>query len=157
MLLPFAIAALSFAGRCPVTGKEGGDGCPSRRLSLAPDPGQGTVKGCTCTSQCSASITDAYDCDYCYTADSCGHFGLQGHWDYCVYPEDAAFESQAAAQKLDSLWQSVVADTQRGSYPSVTGIVEESVQTTFDNEKDIFPAGRKKYIHSVGAVCKPHF
>eukprot|EP00327_Prymnesium_parvum_P010960 CAMPEP_0184377666 /NCGR_PEP_ID=MMETSP0007-20130409/2454_1 /TAXON_ID=97485 /ORGANISM="Prymnesium parvum, Strain Texoma1" /LENGTH=453 /DNA_ID=CAMNT_0026721659 /DNA_START=19 /DNA_END=1380 /DNA_ORIENTATION=+ len=143
---------LFLLGRCPATGKEGGS-CLSRKLA-DPDPGQSTVKGCTCTSQCSASITDAFDCDWCYTAGSCGQFGLEGHWDYCVYPSDPAYDAQTAEQKMDALWQQVVADPQFGSYPSVTGIVDESIQTSFDDWTDDLPAGRKKYIHSVGAICK---
>ena len=141
-------------GRCPVTGKEGA-ACPSRRLS-EPDEAQMTFKGCTCTSQCTASITDAYDCDFCYTANGCGRSGIKGHWDYCVYPEKAAYEAQTAAQKMDQQWSQVTADTTHGTYPSLAGILDESIQTSFDNGADVSPAGREKYIHSVGAVCKFH-
>eukprot|EP00948_MAST-09A_sp_MAST-9A-sp1_P000625 g625.t1 len=41
-----------------------------------------------------------------------------------------------------------------GTYPNVVGILQESIQTSFDDGWDVFPDGRKKYIHSVGAVCK---
>ncbi len=44
-----------------------------------------------------------------------------------------------------------------GSYPSIAGLFTESVQTSFDDQMDWFPDGRKKFIHSIGAVCRFSF
>ena len=51
------------------------------------------------------------------------------------------------------MWANVISDKAIGPYPNPLGIMSESVQTTFEDEWDVMPAGRKKYIHSVGAVC----
>jgi len=120
-----------------------------------PDPGQGTFRGCKCKTYCGPDATDAFNCDFCRTHDGCGHFSLLGHWDYCVYPKDADFDGQGYKAKIDYFWGKITADSNRVSkYPNVLGIVGESIQTSFDNWKEEMPAGRKKYIHTIGSICK---
>ena len=63
------------------------------------------------------------------------------------------FNSLMWNEKHDQTWAKIVADATVGPYPNVSGILTESVKTVFDNEWDVNPAGRKKIIHSVGAVC----
>lgn len=118
-----------------------------------PDAGQGTFQGCTCATQCEAGIADFYTCDSCKTEGACGNFAFDGKWDFCKYP--GGVESKSFREKSDQWWASITADTTRASkYPSVSGILQESSQTTFDNMKVEMPAGREKKIHTIGSICK---
>ena len=63
------------------------------------------------------------------------------------------FTSLTWNEKHDQTWSNIVADAAVGPYPKMTGIFKESMKTVFDNEWDVMPEGRKKFIHSVGAVC----
>jgi hypothetical protein len=128
-------------------------------LDSKPDPGQKTVKGCTCTSACGASIDDLYRCDWCSTADGCGHkrvFG--GSYDYCAYSQNNTFEAQTWEEKTNYFWQKITADKHGDEkYASQTVILTESSITSFDNMKDELPAGREKGIHTIGAICMFNF
>eukprot|EP01004_Peranema_trichophorum_P004736 NODE_3637_length_1315_cov_36.601510_g3182_i0.p1 GENE.NODE_3637_length_1315_cov_36.601510_g3182_i0~~NODE_3637_length_1315_cov_36.601510_g3182_i0.p1 ORF type:complete len:410 (+),score=64.31 NODE_3637_length_1315_cov_36.601510_g3182_i0:37-1230(+) len=125
---------------------------------VPPDPGQGTVKGCICTSQCGATVdfgNSKYD--WCYTSNNCGEYSVSrlSYYDYCIYPSNSSYESLPAQVKQSIVWEQVIADQTGGSYPStleLAGIFTESVKTTFDDDWDFMPAGRRKYIHSVGSV-----
>jgi len=114
-----------------------------------------TKSNCTCNTPCGASFeVGIFQCDWCYTKDKCGKRSITGAWwDYCAYTPQAD-ELRTATQKLDDLWEHVVANNQSQKAKSAAGCVTESVQTSFSNFADTFPEGRKKYIHSIGAVCK---
>ena len=77
-----------------------------------------------------------------------------GYWDYCLYkdsskPDYLALDWQT---KHDQIWSEIKADSSYGDfYPS--DAFKESLITTFENEWDVMPAGRRKAIHSVGAIC----
>jgi len=122
---------------------------------IKPDAGQMTYKGCKCKSYCGPDHTDAFNCDFCRTEDWCGHPSLLGSWDYCVYPQDDTFEAQSHRSKTDYWWGQITANTHGVSkYPNVLGLLTKSIQTSFDNWKDEMPAGREKYIHTIGSICK---
>ena len=63
------------------------------------------------------------------------------------------FTSLLWNEKHDQTWSNIVADSAVAPYPNIAGIFTESMKTVFDNEWDVEPEGRKKYIHTVGAVC----
>ena len=54
--------------------------------------------------------------------------------------------------KQDQIWEDVKADNDFGAFYPVA-LFTESVKTTFDCEWDVFPAGRLKAIHGIGAIC----
>jgi len=55
---------------------------------------------------------------------------------------------------MSFLWSQVTANQQNtNSYPNILNIFGESIQTSFDLNRDWFPDGRIKVIHSMGAVC----
>lgn len=166
------------AARCPFTGQEApaGGSCPGfgpaaeRLRQAAQEPaelmavtasasaGQGTFGGCKCKSQCGADVSDGFNCDWCYTEGSCGHGGLGGHFDYCVYPGNQTFDTMDWKSKTAQFWRQLSADKNGlTEYPDVAKIVAEGVQTTFDNHAEVMPAGRVKMIHSIGAVCQIDF
>jgi len=162
---------LAQASSCPYVGapeEEQNSGCPfaglaspqieqlnPSHLETPPDAGQKTSSGCECASSCGATIDDGFDCDWCSTKDSCGHRSiLYGYYDYCVYPDSAAFEKLSFEQKDAYFEQKITKDTKHGSYAPQSVILTESSQTSFWDFKDELPAGRVKGIHSVGAVCK---
>lgn len=157
-VLAFLLAADVSAG-CPFSSKMVTEmtesevaACPHDLMKQEPAH---TIKGCTCKTQCGASIEeDNFNCDWCYTQNDCGSFGLKGSWDFCDYSPVASYESKSWSTKLDGLWSAVQSDQNSGTYPLITGIAAESIQTTFDDFSDVMPVGREKYIHSVGAVCK---
>eukprot|EP00756_Hemistasia_phaeocysticola_P039623 Hpha_TRINITY_DN16824_c0_g2::TRINITY_DN16824_c0_g2_i2::g.150097::m.150097 len=150
-LLPLVAAYPgSKSGACPVRG--------------ALEGGESTVQGCTCDSDCGATVDfDSAIWDWCYTKSDCGSTTIKRpgqHYDYCTYPPDQSYESKTAAEKQDILWKQVTADETGGKYPStleLPGIFAESMKTVFEANSDVFPAGRIKYIHSVGSVCKASF
>lgn len=155
-LCVFAIFIWAVWAGCPFKGRSaaGEAECPHRKLAdtAAPDV---TQLGCNCTSECQASVDDAYTCDWCYTT-GCGISQVLSSqkYDYCKFPADTLYEAQSWKEKLSHLWSEIVADTTMGAYPSVIGVIKESIQTTFINHKDTMPNGRQKMIHSVGTVCK---
>lgn len=122
-----------------------------------------TVKGCKCKSGCDSSLL--FECaaaEFCVVESKDCQFGEAdwsltrlAHYDYCVYPAYAPYEEMSAAQK-QSILLSKVNDQSSGSFPGklgvLTGIIGESVMTTFDSNSDTFPAERTKYIHSVGVT-----
>lgn len=121
-----------------------------------------TRRGCECLSECKTSLTlhcnvDEYckvDKNQCPGAD---WSITEGTHDWCVFPPDGGFESKSAAEKQQLLLSKVYQDTTPNSYPGtlsvLTGILGESVWTSFDAGGDVFPHdGRTKYIHSVGVV-----
>ena len=119
---------------------------------------QKTRKGCTCSGQCGATVDfGAAKYDWCYTEGKCGTYSYTRlkYYDYCQYAEDKSYESQTAEAKQDFLWSRTIAESkQSGDWPNQAGIFAESVKTSFDDLSDVFPGGRTKYIHSVGAVAK---
>jgi len=87
----------------------------------------------------------------------CGEYTYAGfyYWDKCQYLASSkpGFTSLNWKEKHDQTWSNVIADAAVGPYPKITGIFTESMKTLFDDEWDVMPKGRLKYIHSVGAVC----
>lgn len=85
------------------------------------------------------------------------------HFDFCIYPVNQTFEDQDWQTKDAYLWGELY-DTkdQRGSfstnvfgtYPNIIAGLGLSTATAFDDTWDVMPAGRPKYVHSVGSVCK---
>ena len=55
-------------------------------------------------------------------------------------------------QKHDFIWNNIKANATLGAYHE-TDVIKESVITSFQNEWDIMPAGRRKVIHGIGAIC----
>jgi len=121
-----------------------------------------TRKGCSCTSECKTSTAFYCDVDEFCTVDKdlCpeAEWSLTaGYYDWCVFPSYAPYESKSAAEKQQLLLSKVSQDATSGVYPAtlnvLTGILGESVWTSFDAGGDVFPhTGRTKYIHSVGVV-----
>jgi len=117
-----------------------------------------TPNGCTCISLCEPSVgAGNYRYDWCKTKDKCGEFTYAGfyYWDKCQYLATSKPEFTALSwnDKHSQTWSNITSDNAMGPYPSLPGIFTESMKTVFDNEWDVMPEGRKKYIHTVGAVC----
>ena len=133
-----------------------GKGCPLHedREDLQADPETTTPDGCQCSSHCGASVGDGFKTDWCNVEGSCGNWALHiGAWDYCQYKAESTSDfSLDWKSKHDNMWKQIKADPQIGEYDNAA-MFTESIQTTFENEWDIMPAGRVKVIHSVGAVC----
>ena len=70
-----------------------GEPCPVGNAG-GPEPANPDVtkKGCTCTTECGASLPDGFNIAWCYTKDGCGSWSFGGTWDECVYPVDKAWE-----------------------------------------------------------------
>lgn len=124
------------------------------------DPETTTPNGCTCLPDsgfCAPTIdADNFLYDWCYTADECGEYNiLWGWWDKCLYLDSSKPDYLALDWRIkqDQLWSQITADDSIGEYSLPTIVLTESVQTTFDDEWDVMPAGREKAIHAVGAVC----
>jgi len=113
-----------------------------------------TARGCTCKTDCGASISDGYNCGWCFTQDGCGIRGIKGTYDYCVWPSVASYEDLTWDQKQNGLWTQITADETSADIANPLTMLTESVQDTFHVNSDVMPAGRKKVIHGVGAVCK---
>ena len=60
--------------------------------------------------------------------------------------------------KQNAIWSAVVADQSFGFHPTwdqtSLGIMTQSMVTSMENEWDIVPVGRKKFIHYIAAACK---
>ena len=151
--------ALAVSATCPFSGSTSADGPCPRKLTTDSTKGQQqqTVRGCTCSSQCSASEQFTFACDWCRTEDGCGTLGLGGHWDYCDYSLDPSYVNKSWSEKLDMITSKMLAydaeHAQAQAYPSPLGLFTESVVASFDDWRDEMPAGRVKYVHSVGALC----
>jgi len=134
--------------------------CPFLPTPIAIAPTQErTSKGCQCSSICGPSAPD-FKCDWCYTKEKCGNFGISGHWDYCVWPAQAKFDAQDHATKSNQLWAKITDEEYVGKSAEVTGfastlknILTESMITTFDDHMEVFPPARKKVIHVQGVSC----
>lgn len=71
------------------------------------------------------------------------------------------FEAQTHTEKMDQLWGNITApgvvdkSKPETSLPSaLKTAATESMITSFDNEREIMPAGRSKAIHQQGVLCK---
>ena len=124
------------------------------------DPETTTPNGCRCSSICGTSLDEAFEYDWCYTADKdngehCGEWSIvYGYWDKCLYldsskPDYVVLDWKA---KHDRIWEDIKADDSFDAFHPLD-LFTESVKTTFDCEWDVLPAGRVKAIHGVGAVC----
>ena len=101
---------------------------------------------------------ELYLYDWCTTKDNCGeHSAVHGYWDKCLYLDSSKPDYLASTwqEKQFQLWEQITSDQEIGEYPEggATALVKKSVRTSFEDEWDVMPAGRLKYIHSVGGVC----
>merc|ERR1712001_626029 len=149
----------SYGKGCPFADQHSNEGVSETRdrdEEIA-DPDTTTPNQCRCSSLCETSIgAGNYRYDWCSTKDDCGEYSWgTGYWDKCKYlnSEKPDCVKQTWQKKQAQVWKNVLSDDSYAPYPSATGIFSESVQTVFDDEWDVMPAGRKKYIHTVGAVC----
>jgi len=141
---------------------KGKDNDEDKELKMQDLQKQKTKQGCSCKSHCSASTqkgggllsNNIWRCDYCRTENACGYRSLEGRWDYCDYPKNEDFEDQSFEDKNEYFWDKIIANRTHGKAPFILPIFMESMQTVFDNMKDEMPVGRKKYIHSIGSICK---
>jgi len=126
-------------------------------LAICANSAHVTREGCTCTSDCGASVDFGLaKWDWCYTANKCGMYSYTRfkYYDYCVYPANRSYESHTAEWKDNWLWPRITAGHSSGPWPNQAGIFAESVKTTFEDLSDVANHGRTKYIHSVGAVAQ---
>lgn len=144
-----------FAKRLKETVSKHGD--TTLKTNEEADPETTTPNGCTCTSECGATVDgDNYAYDWCYTNEDCGeHSIVYGWWDKCLYLDSSKPDYLALGweEKQAQMWANIVADNSIGPGPNPLGILTESVKTTFDDEWDNMPVGRVKYIHPAGVVC----
>jgi len=116
-----------------------------------------TPNGCTCTSLCGASIGGGnFRYDWCTTNEGCGEYSyVSGYWDKCKYLDSSKPDYTALSweAKQAQMWTNILSDNSTAPLPNQAGIMTESVQTSFEDEWDVMPAGRLKYIHSNGVVC----
>lgn len=140
--------AVSFASKLDET--------PRKKRDEIADPETTTPNGCTCISTCGASAFDLFYLDWCYTADSCGEFGViqLGYWDYCQYLESGQpdYSAMTWQEKQAIIWGKIKEDAGVGGDYS-TELFTESVVTPFENEWDKLPNGRHKGIHGQGVIC----
>jgi hypothetical protein len=119
-----------------------------------------TVEGCTCLSECGASITQGFTCDLCTVARGCGRGNfVTGFWDYCVYAPEAPFESQSFGAKIAYYERELAVRPEMTiDFPSMATVLlgnfKSSLHTTFDNFMPTMPEGREKFIHTGGSVCR---
>merc|ERR1711997_1106587 len=121
----------------------------------SPDPETTTPNGCICNSLCGATIDDAFTLDWCTVDGDCGNYDLIfGYWDHCLYKDSSKpdYVSLDWKTKHDMIWNKVRANDSFGAFYRAD-IVFESVVTTFEAEWDVLPAGRKKTLHGIGAIC----
>ena len=116
-----------------------------------------TPNECTCTSLCESSIgAGIFRYDWCHTNEGCGEYNFYtGYWDKCQYLDRTKpnYIALSWEDKHKQMWANIVSDNALAPFPNAAKLLSESVQTTFDDEWDVMPAGRKKFIHPVGAVC----
>jgi len=120
-----------------------------------------TAQGCKCEKQasCNPSLAQHHRCDWCSVPRGCGSFAVtRGHYDFCEYKHEDSFTSLSADAKLQKLWKKVTGDRRvqptlsRGS--TLIEVLKLSMITTFDNEMEVFNAGRQKVIHQQGVVLQ---
>jgi len=122
-----------------------------------------TLKGCACASSCRTALR--FECDvapFCSVkskdcAKGTADWSLTaGYYDWCDFNAYANYEDLQAAEKKSLVLAHVTKDKTSGQYPAalsvLSGIMGESVTTSFDASADVFPQDRKKYIHSVGVT-----
>ena len=144
-----------FAKRLKDTVSKHGDA--SLKTNGVADPETTTPNGCTCTSECGATVDgDNFAYDWCSTNDDCGeHSLIHGWWDKCLYLDSSKPDYVALGweEKQAQMWANIVADNSFGPTTNPVGIISESVKTSFDDEWDNMPEGRLKTIHHAGVVC----
>lgn len=129
-----------------------------------------TVDGCECESSCSAEGDGFTVCDWCWTKNGCGKKSwktLDKSWGYCKYPGMKGFDAMSHTKKMDAIWTQMTDDASVGKshsmgkwgyvgtmIGSVTGMVEESMRTTFDSNFEVLTKKREKVIHKQGVHCK---
>lgn len=156
---PFASSTLK-DNKHEINVKNDNQTCPHKLLSELKykDPFGNTIvtqKGCSCKTNCAASLYENLaNCDWCYTHGDCGIASINGYYDYCTYPTNQAYEAQSGSDKLAALWNQITSTPGNGAYPNVLEILDESINTSFDDNWDVFPPGRTKDIHSMGATCQ---
>ena len=107
------------------------------------DPETTTPNGCTCTSLCGG-----FKKDWCYVEGNCGTSSLipfKDNYDYCLYQANAQkdFYDLDWKAKQNLTWNKVTANSTSGkNHPS--HLLKRSMKTSFDNEWDELPKGRKK-------------
>ena len=72
----------------------------------------------------------------------------------------AQYQALSAKDKMTKLWSKITEDqSELGFYSTITqaGIFLESMPITFSHQADDFPEGRKKLIHTVGAIAQAEF
>lgn len=141
-----------------------------RNTGVGWPPSDTTRLGCECKQSCMTSAR--FECnvaDFCPVkskdcANGTAAWSLtHGYYDWCLYPAYPPWESHTAQDKHETLLLNVnMTNKTSGEYPNVlnvlTGIIGESVMTTFDAHADVFPHSvdapwRKKQIHSVGVTA----
>ena len=103
----------------------------------------------------------SYLYDWCKTKGKCGKYNYGGfyYWDKCEYLASGISDCTNLTwhKKQYEMWATIQSNISSipipGQLESLSGIITESVKTTFENEWDIMPAGRKKWINSAGVVC----
>ena len=86
---------------------------------------------------------------------SCGDYSyVWGYYDWCLYKDSSKpdYVAQDWKTKHDQLWCEIKSNASYGDY-FASDAFSESLITSFENEWDVMPAGRRKAIHGVGAVC----
>ena len=110
------------------------------------DPEPTTPNGCTCNSLCGATIWDFYVKDWCKVNGNCGQKSLiYGYWDYCLYKASSmpSYTELDWKNKQDLIWARIIEDESLGeNHPF--DVLTESLRTTFENEWDVLPEGRRK-------------
>lgn len=126
-------------------------------LGQGPDPETITKLGnCECTSTCRASSDDGFVKDWCLTDRGCGlHDEAKGgSYDYCQYLDtETDFSHMHWHDKHDELWSLITEDSSLGKVANPLTFFTQSPRTTFENEWDVLPAGRRKVFHPNGVVC----
>ena len=82
----------------------------------------------------------------CYVEGECGEYTpIIGYWDYCLYLDSSRPDYIALSWdvKQDLIWAKIKENSNLGDYYP-QDIVTESLFTSFVNEWDILPAGRRK-------------
>jgi len=123
-----------------------------------------TGNGCTCRTQCGASVAKNHKCDWCKVdkkACSSSYLVTRGHYDFCDLKDDADFVALSASEKMKSLWARTTYNSRSGPKPSLVGtlkvIMSTSMISMFDNVRETMPAGRVKVIHTQGAMLQFDF
>jgi len=123
------------------------------------NPETTTPNGCTCNSDCGATMHDLFTEDWCTVDGDCGQYSympsIRSYWDYCLFKDDMIPEYRNLdwRAKQDLIWAKVTEDESIGAN-NPAEIFKESLKTPFENEWDFLPEGRLKAIHGNGGVCQ---